>query len=31
MHYYPRYGGNEDFSSELAELDQLEIADKDTF
>jgi hypothetical protein len=31
MHYHPRYGGKEDFSSYLAELDQLEIADKDIF
>lgn len=31
MHYYPRYGEVEDFSSSLAELDQLDISDKDIF
>ena len=31
MHHYPRYGQKEDFSADLAELDKLEIADKDIF
>lgn len=31
MHYYPRYGEKEDFSAALAELDKLEIQDKDIF
>jgi len=31
MHHYPRYGKKEDFSDMLAELDALDIADKDTF
>ena len=31
MHHYPRYGQKEDFSADLAELDKLEIPDKDTF
>ena len=31
MHYYPRYGGKEDLSKELADLDSLEIEDKDIF
>lgn len=31
MHYYPRYGNTEDFSAALAELDELNIADKDIF
>ena len=28
MHHYPRYGEAEDFTSALAELDSLEVADK---
>lgn len=31
MHHYPRYGEAEDFTSALAELDSLEVADKDIF
>ncbi len=31
MHYYPRYGEVEDFSASLAELDELDISDKDIF
>jgi len=31
MHYYPRYGKKEDFSSALEALDELEITDKDIF
>ena len=31
MHHYPRYGQAEDFSSDLEELDKLEIVDKDIF
>ncbi len=31
MHYYPRYGKKEDFSAALAELDSLDIDDKDIF
>ncbi len=31
MHYYPRYGRTEDFSDALAELDELDISDKDIF
>ncbi len=31
MHYFPRYGDVEDFSADLAELEQLEIKDKDIF
>mgnify|MGYP001813427149 CR=1 FL=1 len=31
MHHFPRYGKKEDFSADLAELDKLEIADKDIF
>jgi len=31
MHHYPRYGKVEDFSTDLAELDKLEIADRDIF
>ncbi len=31
MHCYPRYGAREDFSADIAELDQLDIADKDLF
>ncbi len=31
MHHYPRYGAKEDFSADLAELDKLDIADKDIF
>ena len=31
MHSYPRYGEVEDLSAALAELDELEIFDKDTF
>lgn len=31
MHYYPRYGAKEDFSAALAELDALDIEDKDIF
>jgi hypothetical protein len=31
MHHYPRYGEAEDFSADLAELDKLEIKDKDIF
>ncbi|MGI9317788.1 MAG: cyanophycin synthetase [bacterium] len=31
MHYYPRYGDKEDFSADLAELDKLEVKDKDIF
>lgn len=31
MHHYPRFGEKEDFSSDLAELDKLDIKDKDIF
>jgi len=31
MHYFPRYGEVEDLSASLAELDDLEISDKDIF
>ncbi len=31
MHHYPRYGGKEDFSAGIAELDELHIEDKDVF
>jgi D-alanine-D-alanine ligase-like ATP-grasp enzyme len=31
MHHYPRYGGRQDFSAALVELDKLEIQDKDIF
>ena len=31
MHYYPRYGEAEDLSESLAQLDQLDIGDKDIF
>jgi D-alanine-D-alanine ligase-like ATP-grasp enzyme len=31
MHYFPRYGGVEDLGSDLAELEKLEIKDKDIF
>ena len=31
MHYYPRYGEVEDLSGSLAELDKLDIGDKDIF
>jgi len=31
MHHYPRYGKAEDLSTALAELDKLDISDKDTF
>ncbi len=31
MHYYPRYGEKDDLSAGIAELDQLEIGDKDIF
>ena len=31
MHYYPRYGEAEDLSESLAELEQLDIGDKDIF
>ena len=31
MHYYPRYGKNEDFSASLQRLDELDIPDKDIF
>lgn len=31
MHYYPRYGKVEDFSTSLAELDELDISDQDIF
>jgi hypothetical protein len=31
MHYYPRYGEAEDLSEYLAQLDQLDIGDKDIF
>ncbi|MBX2868023.1 MAG: hypothetical protein KTR18_05085 [Acidiferrobacterales bacterium] len=31
MHHYPRYGKAEDFTEALAELDALEIADRDIF
>ena len=31
MHHFPRYGPKEDFSADIAELDTLEIADKNLF
>ncbi len=31
MHHYPRYGVKEDFSQALAQLDALDISDKDIF
>ena len=31
MHYYPRYGKVDDLSASLAELDSLDIPDKDIF
>ena len=31
MHYYPRYGEKEEFSAALAQLDSLEVPDKDIF
>jgi hypothetical protein len=31
MHYYPRYGEKEEFSTALAQLDSLEVPDKDIF
>ncbi len=31
MHQYPRFGCKEDFSADLAELDKIEIKDKDIF
>lgn len=31
MHHYPRFGEREDFSADLAELDKLDIKDKDIF
>lgn len=31
MHYFPRFGVKEDFSADLAELDKIEIKDKDIF
>ena len=31
MHHYPRYGKNENLSASLAQLEQLDIADKDIF
>ena len=31
MHYYPRYGGKEDFSHHINTLEQLEIENRDTF
>ncbi|MFT5258791.1 MAG: D-alanine-D-alanine ligase-like ATP-grasp enzyme [Saprospiraceae bacterium] len=31
MHHYPRYGEKEDLSDALAELDELDVVDQDTF
>ncbi|MEM7195714.1 MAG: cyanophycin synthetase, partial [Pseudomonadota bacterium] len=31
MHYYPRYGGKEDFSRHIDQLEQLEVENQDTF
>ena len=31
MHHFPRFGEKEDFSADLAELDKLDIKDKDIF
>ncbi len=31
MHHFPRYGPKEDFSADIAELDKLEITDRDIF